>query len=168
MTPESRKTFNTYMGALLILLALGCFGLASYMIFTPATEKPAPLPRVSTINKQQCIEGLKNLGFRGSLMGADIRVTDTKPEANPYDRLKDASLGIAMCHLYLKKFCMGPGCQNPEAMSFELTPDDPMLSRKAKPLVAPTGANETPNDLNSSKPAPEGTPLDIPAVPASP
>lgn len=136
MTPESRKTFNTYMGLLLILLAFGCFGLGGYMIFVPAKEKSAPLPAVATLNKQPCIDGLTALGFNAASIGADIRVTGRDTEALPLDRLKSASLGIAMCHLYLKSFCMGPSCPDPSAMSFVLTPDDPMETSKpwaAKP-----------------------------------
>jgi hypothetical protein len=125
MTPESTKSFNTYMGVLLIFLALGCFGLGGYMVFVPATEKAAPPPKIATINKQPCIEGLTALGFQAASIGADIRVTDRNNDAEPLERLKNASLGIAMCHLYLKDFCMGPNCPNPTAMTFTLTETEP-------------------------------------------
>jgi len=125
MTPESRKMFNTWMGTLLILLAIALFGLSAYMIFVPAKEKPAPLPTVAAINKQPCIEGLTELGMSAVSVGPDIRVTDTRSTMDPQERLRQASLGISMCHLYLKSFCMGPACADPTTMSFVLTPDEP-------------------------------------------
>lgn len=111
------------MGSLLIALATVCFGLAGYMIFTPAKEKPAPTPTIATINTKPCIEGLTALGLTAVATGADIRVVDRNASALPLERLKTASLGISMCHLYLKSFCMGPACQDSSSMTFVLTPD---------------------------------------------
>lgn len=125
MTPESRKQFNTLMGSLLIFMALVCFGFAGFMILTPAQAKVAPPPTVAPINKQACLDGLNNLGFTAVASGADIRVVDRNVSALPLERLKNASLGVSMCHLYLKSFCMGPACQDSSAMSFVLSPDAP-------------------------------------------
>jgi hypothetical protein len=160
MTPESRKAFNTFMGVLLIILAIGCFALAGYMIIVPAKEKTAPPPTIATVSKQSCIEGLTTLGFNAASIGSDIRVTDRNAEANPLDRLKNASLGVSMCHLYLKSFCMGPSCPDPTAMSFTLTPDDPTTAKalgvqsnttntKGPATVAKTSGAPVKNDAQS-------------------
>lgn len=123
MTPEARKQFNTLMGSLLIVMAMVCFGLTAYMIFTPAKEKPAPTPTVATISTKPCLEGLTALGLTAVATGADIRVVDRNTSALPLERLKTASLGISMCHLYLKSFCMGPACQDSSSLTFVLSPD---------------------------------------------
>jgi hypothetical protein len=140
MTPESRKLFNTWMGSLLILLAMVCFGLAGYMIFIPNESKPEPAPTFAVVNKQSCIEGLTALKLNLITVGQDIRVTDRNVDVNPLDRLKTASLGVSMCHLYLKSFCMGPSCEDPSAMTFVLTPNDPSdwKNRTRAPSAAPT------------------------------
>lgn len=142
MTPESRKKFNTLMGSFLIILALACFGLAAYMIFVPAKEKPAPLPTVATISKQPCIEGLTALGLTAVSVGEDIQVTDRHIDLPPLERLKTASLGISMCHLYLKSFCMGPACPDPSALSFTLTQEEQAVTATtpAAPRVPQPGA----------------------------
>lgn len=153
MTPESRKKFNTLMGSFLIFIALVCFGLAAYMIFVPAKEKPAPLPTVAAISKQPCIEGLTALGLTAISVGDDIQVTDRNSELPPLERLKTASLGISMCHMYLKTFCMGPACPDPSALSFTLTQNEQSISTSA-PFSAPAPRPAPPQDAPPTLPPP--------------
>lgn len=133
MTPESRKLFNTWMGSLLIFMAMVCFGLAGYMIFVPNESKPEPAPTFAVVNKQPCLEGLAALNLSAVAIGRDIRVTDRDVAANALDRLKTASLGVSMCHMYLKSFCMGPSCEDPNALTFVLAPSDPSDSSNRSP-----------------------------------
>jgi hypothetical protein len=159
MTPESRKKFNTLMGSFLIFLALVCFGLAAYMIFVPAQEKPAPLPTVAAISKQPCIEGLTALGLTAISVGEDIQVTDRHAELPPLDRLKTASLGVSMCHMYLKTFCMGPACPDPSALSFTLTQNE-QAANAGGSLAAPSPrpVPATPAAPDAAAPTPEAPP----------
>ena len=153
MTPESRKAFNTYMGLMLIVLAMLCFGFAGYMILVPAAEKTAPPPKIAVINKQLCLDGLKALGFQVRSLGQDIQVMDRTPDVLPLDRLKNASLGTSMCQMYLKSFCMGSTCPDQHAMTFTLTQDEPGASRAKTPLPSPA-RNSTPAKTGSpAKPA---------------
>ena len=123
MTPELRKTFNTYMGVLLIILSLVCFGLTAYMVIVPNETAEAPAPKIAPVPKQPCLDGLAATGATTTSVGSDIRVQDLS-SAPPLDKLKAASLGISMCHYYLKSFCMGATCTQP-GLTYVLTPDEP-------------------------------------------
>ena len=124
MTPESRKAFNTYVGVLLIILSLVCFGLTAYMVVMPNEAKDLPPPKFAPVAKQPCLEGLTALGFNAVSTGSDIRVSDSNPSTGPQEKLRNASLGISMCHYYMKSFCMGSSCSQP-GLTFVLTPDEP-------------------------------------------
>lgn len=164
MTPESRKKFNTYMGSFLIFLALVSFGLAAYMIFVPAKEKPAPLPTVAAISKQPCIEGLTALGLTAISVGEDIQVSDRNLQQLPLDRLKTASLGVAMCNMYLKSFCMGPACPDPSALSFTLTQNEQTVAlgatRATPPQMKSSATSTAPAEQPPATIPPEIAPQD--------
>lgn len=111
MTPEIRKAFNTYMGILLILLSLICFGFTGFLIFKPADPKEATV-MIEPVSKKPCLEALGKLGVNITDMGEKIRVQDFS-DAPPFEKLQKASLGISMCHFYLESFCMGQACNEP-------------------------------------------------------
>jgi hypothetical protein len=133
MTPTQLKVVNSTAAVLFGLAGLFCFGLAAYLVLTPAPARPAQyLKRTADI--PHCLQALTKLGLATNRQGEthiQVEVPQSSVDENPKEYLDKASVGIAACKMQLRRFCMGSDCSTSSAagkpaagMSFLLDASD--------------------------------------------
>lgn len=135
MTPEQKRTFNTSVGAMFIVLGLVTWGMTAYYAVTPAPPQPAPTV-ASKVNPAACRAALGRLGFTTSDSAGRILA---KLPALPVSYsetvtvLHKSSVAATACGMEMTRFCMGEGCKS-KAVELELS--DTLAERVAQRQAA--------------------------------
>lgn len=109
MSPSVQKSVNLFATILFVLGGIFCFGLTAYFAITPAAPKPAKFIS-ATPDIDGCQIALTQLGFKVEHKNVNLIINTLNIEKDPQATVEKASIGIALCHMSLKKFCMGESC----------------------------------------------------------
>lgn len=137
MTPEQKRTFNTGVGAMFIVLGFVTWGMTAYYASTPAPEQPAPTV-ASRVNLAACRATLGRLGFTTSDSAG--RVIGKLPDVPAsYDEMVDvlnkSSVAATVCSMEMTRFCMGEGCKS-KGLEMELS--DTLAERVIQKQATPS------------------------------
>ena len=152
MSPEQKRKFNTVFGSVFLVTASVAWGLTAYFAFTPAPPKPAPVHREPVVDLGSCQKALQALGYQVSIVNSEVLVYEPlEPLLEGNQRqLEKSTAAVSVCHLNLKEFCMGEGCDRP-GLNFTLARPQAQTA-SASAAVAST----QPSSSNSATPAQAG------------
>lgn len=166
MSPEQRKKFNTVFGSVFLTLGLFGYGMSAYYAVTPNKPLASTVaPSREIVDSSSCVRAMLQLGFQAYVTGPDVEVYAPLPGPNDdvKELLEKASLGIAMCKLKMKEFCMGTTCKEGPGLRFKLSSPQQQAAVVTPPeegpkTTRPLRPRATAQKGSSPRPAPKAHP----------